>query len=96
MLTASLSLSPQMPASSFPPVAVSILTPIQKDIFSLYTRPDADMSGKNDPPMMRDLVKRIQTFDWKDTEDRPLPDELIVAAIRAASFNFDLATDILF
>jgi hypothetical protein len=68
---------------------------MQKKIFTFHTRPDADMSGRKDPPIMGDLVKRLQAFGWTDHDGCPLPDELIVAAIRAASFNFDLATDIL-
>jgi hypothetical protein len=85
----------QMPQSAFPPVTLTTLTPQEKGVFAEYTQPNADLSGSKDPPNMSALVKRIRGFRWK-VNDRPLSVELIVTALRAASFRCDLAADILF
>jgi hypothetical protein len=84
-----------MPNPVFGPVSLTTLTPLAKDIFNRYTQPEADLSGNKGPPNMASLVEGIQSFGWK-VKGHPLSVELIVAALRAASFRSDLAADILF
>jgi hypothetical protein len=59
-------------------------------------RPDADLSGSKDPPDMGEMIQRIQDFGWITWDECPLREDLIIAALRAASFHFPLAEDILF
>jgi hypothetical protein len=35
----------RMPTAVFPPVSLTTLTPLAKDVFAQYTQPDADLSG---------------------------------------------------
>jgi hypothetical protein len=45
---------------------------------------------------MEDLIQKIRLFNWTDEDGDRLPDELIVAALRNASFDWEQAAEAIF